>query len=222
MPASCYSRLALPFKLLLLLATGTLLTACQGMQELADMSFPNKATPVVEAHEKSPTQLCKRAKPVVKTRVVTRTEVIYQPVEVDHKLVVGAVEKVHFPNMGDLKLDARIDTGAATNSLHVTSDREFERDGERWVSFVVPVPGEDKPLTVERPLVRRVMVKRKGKESQLRLVVMLTVRVGKLEHSSEFTLTDRDNFEFPALIGRNFLTDMAIVDVSHQYLATEK
>ncbi|WP_281646709.1 RimK/LysX family protein [Parendozoicomonas sp. Alg238-R29] len=62
--------------------------------------------------------------------------------------------------------------------------------------------------------------KRKGEESQRRLVVMLTVQTGKLERTSEFTLADRENFEYPALIGRNFLTDMALVDVGYGHLAT--
>ena len=75
---------------------------------------------------------------------------------------------------------------------------------------------------MERPLSRVVLIKRKGAESQERPVVVMNVRIGKLERSSEFTLASREGFEFPVLIGRNFLTDEAIVDVSHEYLASEK
>ncbi|MTI12357.1 ATP-dependent zinc protease family protein [Sansalvadorimonas verongulae] len=221
MPASFTRRLTL----WLLVLTCSLLTACQTSQRASDNMA---SSPQTSGHssqsttEETERKTCPTREPVVKTRVVTRTEVIYQPVELDHKLVVGGVETAYFPNMGQLKVSARVDTGATTSSLHVKSEKEFERDGRPWVSFLVPVPGLKEPVKVERPLARKVFVKRKGKESQERLVVMLTVRLGKLERTSEFTLTDRDNFEFPALIGRNFLTDMAIVDVSHEYLATEK
>ena len=221
MPASCTSRL----KLWLLVITCSLLTACQAWQRASDTAV--KATPAsadTQQHgvKKREKKTCPTPKPVVKTRVVTRTEVIYQPIEVDHKLVVGGVETVSFPNMAQFRVSARVDTGATTSSLHVKSEKEFERDGRPWVSFLVPIAGRKEPMKVERPMVRKVYVKRKGEESQERLVVMLTVRLGTLERTSEFTLTDRDNFEFPALIGRNFLTDMVIVDVSHEYLATDK
>jgi hypothetical protein len=43
--------------------------------------------------------------------------------------------------------------------------------------------------------------------------------MGELEEIIEVTLSDRSDFEFPILIGRNFLTDNAIVDVSKQFVA---
>ena len=206
-----------------LIFASTLLTACQSLD------FPHTETPSTAADTEvtqETVQVCapEEVEPRIETRVVTRTEVIYQPVSIENKLVIGAVEAVSFSGIDDLMLDARIDTGATTSSLHVTSSQIFERDGARWVSFTFPKDGVDgnEEITLERPLARSVLIKRKGVDSQERPVIIMNIRIGKLERTSEFTLTDRTGFEFPVLIGRNFLTDMAIVDVSHEYLVSEK
>ena len=205
-----------------LIVASTLLTACQSL----DLSQPESApssitTPPVSVAERQELPCKSQGKPRTETRIVTRTEVIYQPVSIDNKLTIGAVEAITFPGMNDLVLDARIDTGASTSSLHVTSSQIFERDGARWVSFTMPVEGRG-DITIERPLTRNVLIKRKGAESQERPVVVMNIRIGRLQRASEFTLTDRTGFEFPVLIGRNFLTDVAIVDVSHEYLASDR
>jgi hypothetical protein len=49
--------------------------------------------------------------------------------------------------------------------------------------------------------------------------VIIKISVGKLNQQLEVSLTDRGNFEFPVLIGRNFLRDVAVVDVSQRNIA---
>ena len=159
---------------------------------------------------------------------ITRTKIVYKSVEIDHKMVLGAIETVTFECLG-LMLDARIDTGAITSSLSSTNMRLFERDGKPWVSFRVNGNKHNKhnkknkkKHVFERRIVRNIMIKRHDEEPQLRPVVKLKIRIGKIEQVAEFTLTDRTKFDFPVLIGRNILTDIAIVDASHEYLASKK
>ncbi len=207
------------WNVLTLILVSTVLTACQSLEFSHPQTEPANVTSTKTPDtETKPDQ---RHTPVEK-RVEPRKDVINQPVDIKGKLVVGGIETTTFPALKNMKLEARIDTGATTSSLHVTSSHIFERDGERWVSFIIPISGNKEGITVERPLSRVVLIKRKGAESQERPVVVMNVRIGKLERSSEFTLASREGFEFPVLIGRNFLTDEAIVDVSHEYLASEK
>ena len=42
----------------------------------------------------------------------------------------------------------------------------------------------------------------------------LVVHIGKEVVKGEFTLSDRDEFEYPVLLGRNILSGLALVDVS--------
>ncbi|CAM3602752.1 RimK/LysX family protein [Parendozoicomonas haliclonae] len=220
------------YKLLCLAFAGSFLTACQSIapvlsQDTAPPTVMDKKPQAEQAEtgekepsltpETKPLPLCK---PVEPKPVICRTQVIYQPVKIDDKLTIGEVETIVLPGIDNLALKARIDTGAETSSLHITSSRLFERDGKRWVAFTVPL-NENDSVTLERPLSRTVLIKQKeNMESMRRMVVVLSVRLGTLERNVEFTLADREGFEFPALIGRNFLKDMAIVDVGHEFLAT--
>ena len=51
------------------------------------------------------------------------------------KLKIGAVELCDLPDLGIEKLHVRVDTGAATSSLHVDNIEEFRKGKKRFVSF---------------------------------------------------------------------------------------
>ena len=65
-------------------------------------------------------------------------------------------------------------------------------------------------------------MKRHGGEALERPVIKLPVTVGNVSLLAEFTLTDRSKFSYPALIGRNILKDLIIVDVSYDHLTSKK
>jgi hypothetical protein len=135
----------------------------------------------------------------------------------DGKVVVGEVEFVGI-QPGNLRLEARIDSGATTSSLHATDVVRFERDGQPWVRFKV---GKE-PTALELPLARTVRIKGEGEDTDRRTVVLMEVRLGDHRQRVEITLNDRSNYEYPALIGRNFLRDQAVVDVSRAYIHGKK
>lgn len=126
------------------------------------------------------------------------------------KTIIGAIEPVRLiPS--DLVRKARIDTGATTTSIDAADVQPFERDGKRWVSFRMGGI-EDAPL-IKRPISRIVQIKRHGKASQDRYVVKMRLILGERSQVVEVSLTDRSQFIYPILIGRNFLRDYYIVDV---------
>ncbi len=126
--------------------------------------------------------------------------------------VIGAVERIYFPPMKSPFM-ARIDTGATTSSIDADNIKRFERDGKRWVSFTI-VNRETKERTdFEKPLSRRVRIKRTGEEEH-RITVEMDVRMGSETFVAEFTLNERHDFEYQGLVGRNILSGRAVVDVS--------
>ncbi len=148
------------------------------------------------------------------------------------KLIVGETERVSIEPQG-LRYQSRIDTGASLTTLHATHLTYFERDGERWIRFQIDHPHADDRVTLEKPVVRKVVIKDVESSESLarnavdrRPVIWLTLALGPLRRQVEVTLTDRSHMEYPILIGRNFLLDSAIVDVSrrnsgHQLFATQ-
>ncbi len=138
-----------------------------------------------------------------------------KPAFVDDLLVIGRVENV-LVSPDDIKLKARIDTGAGISSLHAKDKTEFERDGKDWVRFTLIVSDEESQV-LERPIKRFVSIKQHTGEPQRRPVVVMSLTLGPIEEQVEMTLTDRGDYLYPVLIGRNFLRDRAIVDVSRKF-----
>jgi hypothetical protein len=63
-----------------------------------------------------------------------------------------------------------------------------------------------------------VRVSRPGFGSQKRPIVDMNLTIGEVTHMVEVNLTDRSGLDFLLLVGRNFLKDAAVVDVSRQHV----
>lgn len=136
---------------------------------------------------------------------------------IDGKLLLGAAEWVWLKPANKM-LRARIDTGAATSSLSTTNIEKFERDGKNWVRFQLVEQGQP-GLIIETRLRRTVKVRQASmKQSERRYVVRLPLQLGEFMDEAEFTLADRVNMIYPILLGREFLRDVAVVDVSKKYI----
>ncbi|MDK8464462.1 ATP-dependent zinc protease [Marinobacter sp. SS13-12] len=147
---------------------------------------------------------------------------------------LGFVEWVVLEETG-LRLKARLDTGAKTSSLHAINVEPFEKDNEEWVSFQLPLADhqdqedadganlEEVILEFSLPVERTVKIKRKGAPSQRRYVVNMEFCIAGTTHSTEFSLTDRGKFSYPALLGRRFMSDDNIlIDSSDAFLAEKE
>ncbi|GAA5316388.1 MAG: ATP-dependent zinc protease [Candidatus Pelagadaptatus aseana] len=199
-------RLAISGLLLVLTACGTF------------SGKPDEPAEVAETPEiQEPSELCAPAiepvEPVAPKMVIIQT----QCPPVDGRNVIGEVEWVSVMPEG-LRQKARIDTGAQTTSIGVIATQRFERDGKPWVSFAVKDRETGKMIEMKRPLVRIAKIKRHNAEPLERLVVSLDLTMGDIAQTAEVTLADREQFEFPVLIGRNFLDGAAVVDVSKKFL----
>jgi len=134
------------------------------------------------------------------------------------RTTVGWVEKVRiFP--GNTMVEARIDTGAELASLHCDCITPIERNGEKWVSFVVENT-EGRPVLMEQKVLRIATIKRHFGEVQERMVVKLGVCLGNTYKEAEITLVDRSGLTYPMLVGRDFLEGSFIVDPSVSYKTT--
>lgn len=153
---------------------------------------------------------------------------VARPVSADPVQVYGWREWVTVTNgKGDqqLRLQAKLDTGARTSSIHATEKELFERDGKKWVRFVVEDTGENgdrKRMRIEAPLVRITRIKTPGGESETREVVRLKFRIGDRRLKVDFSLNDRRNMLSPVLLGRRTISVLGWVDPTRAYLAESK
>lgn len=134
----------------------------------------------------------------------------------DGKMYFGEDEYIYIKE-ADATIDARIDTGAAVSSISATDITEFERQGKKWYRFTIDA--NDHTIEVEAPFVRTSTIRQASKETTTeRVVVSLTIKVGEYSTQSEFTLTDRSRMQYPLLIGRSLIQDIAVVDVSRDHI----
>ena len=54
--------------------------------------------------------------------------------------------------------------------------------------------------------------------SEIRVLVKIKLKLGRKVYNTKFTLTDRSNMKNSILIGRKFLRNRFIVDVSKEFL----
>nr|WP_158217338.1 RimK/LysX family protein [Microbulbifer agarilyticus] len=216
--------------LLSLLLVSQILTGCESLFSRG----PTTAPETVNVFEDTPTtadaaaapgqcppvQAVVCAEPEVKVveRVIERKfeTIVEVPVAKD-KLVLGSQEYAVVEPSG-LRLKALIDTGAATSALSVNGITRFERDGSDWVRFNLSDGSGASPEKIELPIQRHVRVARPGFDRQRRPIVSMSLTIGEVTHMVEMNLVERDEFEFPLLVGRNFLKDAAVVDVSRKFV----
>ncbi len=133
------------------------------------------------------------------------------------KLVIGQAEWIAVPSI-DTVFRARIDTGATTTSIFATEVEIFERDGKDWVRFVIQNTDPKAEIPMEAPVARIVPIKKRGVEGHTRRpAVEMDLVMGDATRKVEVNLADRTGFEFPLLIGRDFLRGLAVVDVTMKY-----
>jgi len=122
------------------------------------------------------------------------------------------------------EMTAKLDTGALTSSIHAEEAALFERDGKKWVRFIVTDPRtKNSPrVRLEAPLTRMARIKEPGGKSETRHVVKLNFKIGERKLRGDFTLNNRHNMLAPVLIGRTMLKELGWVDPNRTNLADEK
>ncbi|EGU47772.1 hypothetical protein VII00023_20302 [Vibrio ichthyoenteri ATCC 700023] len=204
----------------LLLCGGLVACANTSEQQVETEVKPQVTPPKVEQPETSP-----EAKPEVKPKPEPETKPVEKPkppvVEAkktsDGRLILGEKEWVYIPGL-EQSFKARIDTGATTSSISAVDIVPFERDGNDWVKFKIEHDGVNSK-EIALPVDRWVKIRQSSAEgTQRRAVVQAWIQIGELKEKTEFTLADRTHLTFPVLLGRSFFKDVALVDVSKQYI----
>ena len=136
------------------------------------------------------------------------------------KMELGWLERIRLQPW-DIVLKAKLDTGAKSAAIHATDIERFDKDGRPWVRFKLWLnhrdPGSE-TISVEKPLARDVKIKLRGTDkSQSRPSVKMEFCLGGKRFQALFTLTNRERFNYPVLLGRRFLTDIAVIDPAARY-----
>lgn len=125
--------------------------------------------------------------------------------------LIGRREFVDFPLLSIFGIEAKIDTGAYTSSLHC-ENITLNNDTVKPTLY----------FTIKQDVVRTFMfeeftqkkIKNSFGEMEERFVIKTIVRIGKKKIWSAISLSKRDNMRYPVLLGRKLLKGKFLVDVN--------
>ncbi|TAE39564.1 MAG: ATP-dependent zinc protease [Runella slithyformis] len=132
------------------------------------------------------------------------------------KPLIGRTDSLDFPEWGLTNVRAKIDTGAYTSAIHCTQIKLLKNNK---LSFDLPAhKGQKKQRFVAEEFEFK-SVKNSFGQAELRYVVKTSVVVFGKTIKTEFSLADRTSMRFPVLLGRKFLRNRFLVDVTLENLS---
>lgn len=127
----------------------------------------------------------------------------------------GYLERVRIGD-NNILLKSKLDTGADTSSLGYQEIEYLQKDGADWVKVTVG-NSKGESFTTLHKVIRVAMVRRHRASSIKRPVILVSLCLGGIQRTAGMSLADRSEFSTPILIGRNFLSGVAVVDPSREY-----
>lgn len=139
-----------------------------------------------------------------------------------HRLhTIGRIELVDLPAWSITDIEAKIDTGAYSSSLHCHRIEEFKKEYVSWIRFNLLDPEHEayNDKLIELPIFDKREVKSSNGQSELRFFIQTEIILFNTQFNIELSLTDRSEMKYPLLIGRKFIHEKFIVDVSKKNLS---
>lgn len=136
------------------------------------------------------------------------------------KILLGRTEWVWLDAL-DQTIDAEMNTGVRNSLLYVKNSQIFERDGRDWVRFELAGPdaAELETAEFEAPVVRMTKIRLVADgQYDKRPTIKTNIRIGTHVEQAEFVLTPSVKIAAQAVLGRNFLRDIAVVDVARKHI----
>lgn len=138
----------------------------------------------------------------------------------DEKILIGRRDRIDLPDLGIENIKAKVDTGAYTSALHAGNIRLIKGNPDKLCFCIVGHEVETKEFTTEVFSERD--IKNSFGQVERRFVIETSVIIFNKTFLLEFSLSDRSLMKHPVLLGRKFLKDNFIVDVSKLNLSYKK
>lgn len=134
----------------------------------------------------------------------------------EEKRIIGRSERVWFPAWNIAAVNARVDTGAMSSSLHAEHIEVFEKDGEEWVRFWFDGHSDE---VVETKVVKDKKVRSSNGTIQHRYYVQAEMFFADgSSYEILLSLANRTAMKHPMLLGRRLLNGKFIVDSARSFV----
>lgn len=136
------------------------------------------------------------------------------------KVIIGRVEKINFPEWNLYGIDAKVDTGAYTSSLHCHHIEKTRRNQEDIVRFYLLDPSHEEynNKMFELPVHAQKVVKSSNGTTEERYIVKTELVLAGMSLKAELSLTDRTEMRYSVLLGRKLLRRHFLIDPSKIFI----
>lgn len=133
---------------------------------------------------------------------------------------IGTIEHVSLPSDGVQSVPAKIDTGADNSAIWASNIKLV--DGKLQFNFFAPGSMFYNEEPVVSDAFRTTTVRNSFGHKEFRYKIRLQISIGDHKLTRWFTLADRSRNNYPILLGKNFLKNTFIVDVSKKHLVSQQ
>lgn len=124
--------------------------------------------------------------------------------------MLGEIDKFNLPSLNLTNIEARIDTGATSSSIHCTQIKKIDNHIKCKLL---------NKTEIIKPISKIAEVKSSNGEKVLRYFIKSDIEIFNKIYEIELSLNDRTNMQYPLLIGRELLKKGFVVDVQKQNLS---
>jgi hypothetical protein len=135
--------------------------------------------------------------------------------------LIGWKEFVSFPEWGNRRVKAKIDTGARTSALDVVSYELREANGQGLMAelrLALHRKRRDGLVVVQTPVLGMIAVRNSNGVREQRPLIETSIRLGPVTKRVRLTVTNRAGMVFRMILGRKALEGSFVVDVSRKYV----
>lgn len=136
--------------------------------------------------------------------------------KVGEKTIIGRREIANLPQFGLNYVDVKVDSGAYTSSIHVSSCKEVELEGATLLE-VIFLDENHSAFDNEKHYFQEYRIKKvksSNGHEQLRYFIKCSIELLGRKIKTEFSLTERKGMRYPILLGRKLLNKRFIIDTS--------
>lgn len=131
-----------------------------------------------------------------------------------NKHIIGRIDKVDFPEFNLHNIDVKIDSGAYTSAIHCS---DVVEKGNKLICTFSHIGRPD--FNNKRVVFKnysRTGVKSSNGHKENRFKIRSTVIIFGKTYKINLTLSTREDMRFPVLLGRQFLKNKFLIDVSKE------
>ncbi|WP_257264434.1 RimK/LysX family protein [Endozoicomonas sp. ONNA2] len=136
------------------------------------------------------------------------------------RYLFGLQERIDQIDEFPTQINALIDSGSTLSSMDARDIKiRKHANGTLWVHFAVPTSvNQQEMVKMAKPLKRYARVQTHSGIPQKRPVIEAIIRLGPVETRTDFSLTTRSRFKHQVLLGTNTLRNLAVIDLSQEFL----